>query len=101
MLGGLELLLFPIGNFILGAAGTAGLGGLLGGATATTIGGWVAATGVGAAAATASTAASTANPLIGGGYQAAATDAYNNAVTGSSDFVNGLGLPFVPGFHAN
>lgn len=99
---GLELLLIPIGNFIIGAAGTAGLGALFAGATAgtaATVGGIAAAAGTGVAATAAATAASTANPMVAGGYQAAATDMYNNAVSGSSDFINGLDLPF--GINAN
>jgi hypothetical protein len=102
MLFGLELALIPIGQAIIVAAGAAGLGGLFAGATAgtaATVGGMAAAAGAGVAATAAVSAASTANPMIASGYQAAATDIYNNAVSGSSDFVNGLGLPF--GINAN
>lgn len=96
---GLELLLIPIGNAIIGAAGAAGLGGFFAGTAAATVGGIAAAAGTGVAATSALSATSTANPMIAGGYQAAATDLYNNAVNGSSDFINGLGLPF--GINAN
>lgn len=99
MLFGLELALIPIGQAIIVAAGAAGVGGALGGMTAATLGWIAAAAGTGVAATAAASTASTANPLIASGYQAAATDIYNNAVSGSSDFVNGLGLPF--GINAN
>lgn len=93
MLFGLELALIPVGHAIIGAAGAAGLSGAIGGMTAATLGWMAAAAGTGVAATAAATAASTANPMVAGGYQAAATDIYNNAVTGSSNFINGLGLP--------
>lgn len=98
---GLELFLIPLGNAILSGIGALGLGGFVAGANALAVGTGVAATGAGAAVAGLANAGSAANPMIAGGYQAAVTDAYNNAVTGSSDFVNGLGLPFLPGFNTN
>lgn len=98
---GLELLLIPLGNAIIGGLGALGFGGALVGANALAVGTGVAATGAGAAIAGLANAGSAANPMIAGGYQAAVTDAYNNAVTGSSDFVNGLGLPFAPALQTN
>lgn len=97
---GLELLLIPLGNAVLGLLTTAGIGGLTG-VSALTVGGLTAGAGAGAAAAGALTAGSTANPMVAGGYEAAAIDAYNNAVTGSSEFINGLDLPFFPPLNAN
>jgi len=105
MLGGLEIPLILLGGTILNALGTVGLAGGLAGLGQLTIGMIAAGTGlglgVGAGAAALGNAGSTANPMIGGGYQAAINDAYNNAVSGSSDVLNGLNLPGIPKFGMN
>ena len=88
-LGALAALGAPIVGALAGV-GIAGVPAALAGGVAAALGaGSVGAGAVGAGAAA-------ANPMIGGGIQAAANDAFNNAATGSANFVNGLNLPGVP-----
>lgn len=70
-------------------------------AQAVTVGAVAAGAGTGVAAAALGNVGSVANPLIAGGYQNAISDAYNNAVSGSSHALNGLNLPGIPHVQIN
>ncbi|HHX85576.1 MAG TPA: hypothetical protein GX694_09650 [Actinomycetales bacterium] len=93
---GIELLLIGIGAPIVAAVTGVGLPTL--GVTAAGAGMGAILAGVATVATGLGSAGMTANPHIGAGVHNAVMDTYNNAVTGSSDALNGLNLPGIPKF---